>query len=315
MRVLHGSRRCIIYRRLGDGPRQAIPAGFRHRLFAHRAAAASLDSSPAGQQQRTQQPAVEARRQLVAATHPQTFQVAGVSFDGRQQALQKVGPGSAVQLTREPHNPYDPQAIAVHTLWGVSLGYVPRDLTAHFQFPITFGSIYSVGANEKALLGATVSVRPGLCGLALQLPPSSIAPFMDLPARVPQTDWLRLCAEAVAVTDGRCAVSGAPSNSLACHEEWVYDGSSHTIILSGLLPLHPDVARVKQLERRPQDVPLLAREARALLRAINGWGVPEAHKYLERSKKLQQLRSKEPWKLDLSWLMQHGVHLPGSSQG
>ena len=41
--------------------------------------------------------------------------------------------GHAVMLVREPHNPHDPNALAVLTLHGHGLGYIPREQT--FRIP------------------------------------------------------------------------------------------------------------------------------------------------------------------------------------
>ena len=63
-------------------------------------------------------------------------------------------------LGKEPNNEYDPDAIAVHTLSGQSLGYVPRDFNNKFPHDTNFARVQSVGASaneEVPLLGAIVS--------------------------------------------------------------------------------------------------------------------------------------------------------------
>ena len=59
--------------------------------------------------------------------------LAGVTHDGRQERVRRLRPGDAVQLVREPHNPHDARAVAVHDEDGNSLGYVPRVLTDTFH--------------------------------------------------------------------------------------------------------------------------------------------------------------------------------------
>ncbi len=61
------------------------------------------------------------------------IRVAGVTFEGRQPRVRALVPGTPVVLVREPHNPYDPRAVAVHDVAGASLGYIPRELTAPFH--------------------------------------------------------------------------------------------------------------------------------------------------------------------------------------
>lgn len=59
--------------------------------------------------------------------------LAGVTYDGRQARVAELVPGTPVVLVREPHNPHDPRAVAVHDAAGNSLGYVPRQLTDAFH--------------------------------------------------------------------------------------------------------------------------------------------------------------------------------------
>ena len=59
-------------------------------------------------------------------------------------------------MVKEPENIYDPNATAVQTLSGQTLGYVPKELTARFLHDITFGHVYSLGQTAKGLWGATV---------------------------------------------------------------------------------------------------------------------------------------------------------------
>ncbi len=43
-----------------------------------------------------------------------------------RKALARLAPGEKVELRREPGNDYDARAVAVHTLGGVKVGYIPR---------------------------------------------------------------------------------------------------------------------------------------------------------------------------------------------
>ena len=60
-------------------------------------------------------------------------QLAGVTHDGRQARVRALVPGTPVVLVREPNNPHDPWAVAVHDATGNSLGFVPRMLTPPFH--------------------------------------------------------------------------------------------------------------------------------------------------------------------------------------
>lgn len=53
--------------------------------------------------------------------------VAGVAYHGFADGRMPLDEGMEVALVREPQNRHDADAIAVRTLGGVKLGYVPRD--------------------------------------------------------------------------------------------------------------------------------------------------------------------------------------------
>lgn len=54
--------------------------------------------------------------------------IAGFQYHQGQALLPKLGAGQTLILQREPTNPYDPLAIALHTTAGCKLGYLPRRL-------------------------------------------------------------------------------------------------------------------------------------------------------------------------------------------
>jgi len=70
--------------------------------------------------------------------------------EGASEALSGMGFGDALQLVREPENPYDENAIQVFTLDGILLGYIAReyasdwapafDLDGTPEAHLTFGS-------------------------------------------------------------------------------------------------------------------------------------------------------------------------------
>jgi hypothetical protein len=54
-----------------------------------------------------------------------------------------VAPGRPLQLRRDPDNPHDPNAIAVHATSGGQLGWVPRELAAELAPRIDAGTPFS----------------------------------------------------------------------------------------------------------------------------------------------------------------------------
>ena len=68
---------------------------------------------------------------LVACKTPSnqvTTTVVGVTYDGRQAVEAKLQVGETVRLSREPDNPYDPNAIRVDRQTGEQIGYINRQL-------------------------------------------------------------------------------------------------------------------------------------------------------------------------------------------
>ena len=51
-------------------------------------------------------------------------------------------------------------------------------------------------------------------------------------------------------------------------------------------------------------------EAIAHLMAVNGWSAEQAEAYIELVLEIWRLRSRVPWRLDLSWLAEHGIAAP-----
>ncbi len=55
-----------------------------------------------------------------------TLHISGEQYDGRQSAIWRLRSGQRLLLRREPWNKYDPQAVAVSTVSGDVVGYIPR---------------------------------------------------------------------------------------------------------------------------------------------------------------------------------------------
>lgn len=99
-----------------------------------------------------------------------TLPIVGVQFPNMKGASRRFAvdlqrPGDPVELRREPKNPADPNAIAVHTVEGVQMGYVPAErapyigmmmsrgeVTAIFQGADDFGAFIRIGFDEAPVL-------------------------------------------------------------------------------------------------------------------------------------------------------------------
>jgi hypothetical protein len=53
--------------------------------------------------------------------------VAGIYYEGRREVVSALTSSEQVVFKREPQHPHDPNAIAIHTQDGRSIGYIPRD--------------------------------------------------------------------------------------------------------------------------------------------------------------------------------------------
>ncbi|KAK9817263.1 hypothetical protein WJX72_011983 [[Myrmecia] bisecta] len=256
----------------------------------------------------------EARRQMLESLPLESFKVVGVSFEGRQEVVSKLQTAQALMLVKEPHNEHDPNAVAVLTLAGAQLGYVPRELTQNFTQDVTFASVYSFGANELGLYGAQVAVRPTLPPLTLDALPASLAAAANLSQEVAKDEWDRLRRTTYRNANFRCEITGGagPDHPVECHERWYLDDVTHTAKLMGLMALAPEVHLAKHADRQKDE----RRRQAAIwtLQEVNEWNVNEADTYLRYVAAKAAERSQHAWKFDLGWLEAQGCQIPARLQ-
>lgn len=102
----------------------------------------------------------------------QCYNVVGVTFEDRQEVLSnffknyKVGGHYSVNLEKEPNNPYDKNAIAVHLDVGGSnykhVGYISKQdnvLLGSALGKMKTAKLRSMGPNYKGDIGLTVEVE------------------------------------------------------------------------------------------------------------------------------------------------------------
>jgi len=102
------------------------------------------------------------------------WHVAGVAGAGRHHAealqTESVAPGAALELRRDPENPHDPNAIAVHAPGGGGqLGWVPRELAADLASDLDAGRPWAA----VVLREQRSSPRDPRSGLTMLLAPGS----------------------------------------------------------------------------------------------------------------------------------------------
>jgi single-stranded-DNA-specific exonuclease len=91
--------------------------------------------------------------------------LAGVSFEGRQEAVARLAAGSVLRLVRQPDNEFDPNAVALFDVSGEQVGFFNRRLAAALAPELDHGATYDItvtdvtGGGEGASLGVNVLVE------------------------------------------------------------------------------------------------------------------------------------------------------------
>lgn len=91
--------------------------------------------------------------------------LAGVTFEGRQERIARLAPATPLRLERQPDNPHDQWACALHDPAGEQVGFFNRRLAAALAPAIDGGADYDVtvtevtGGEEGASLGVNVVVE------------------------------------------------------------------------------------------------------------------------------------------------------------
>ncbi|MBV8581270.1 MAG: DEAD/DEAH box helicase, partial [Candidatus Eremiobacteraeota bacterium] len=79
--------------------------------------------------------------------------VVGVTFEGRQDTVRALAPGTPLELRRDPANRYDPNAVGV---WygGLQLGFVKREIAARIAPNVDAGERYTAAVTAVTGGGA-----------------------------------------------------------------------------------------------------------------------------------------------------------------
>ena len=74
--------------------------------------------------------------------------LAGVSFEGRQQVVERLAAGDLLRLVRQPENPFDTNAIALFDLTGAQVGFFNKKLAAALAPEIDGGLVFEVTVTD-----------------------------------------------------------------------------------------------------------------------------------------------------------------------
>lgn len=85
-----------------------------------------------------------------------TFRVVGESYENRQSYLNKLSIGEEVYLNREPHNPYDSNAVAVVNRKNRVLGYLKREVSLWFAPILDKGRKFQCEVKQRTSSGGII---------------------------------------------------------------------------------------------------------------------------------------------------------------
>ncbi|MFZ2878985.1 MAG: HIRAN domain-containing protein [Phototrophicaceae bacterium] len=106
--------------------------------------------------------------------------VVGVTFEGRQQVVQRIQVNDRLLLRREPQNRFDNNAIRVDTLDGLQVGFLAKDLCA--QLAMRFDRLgIPVNATVTAHLGGDSPGYSHGLKIRFQLPAQSNTVAKSMP--------------------------------------------------------------------------------------------------------------------------------------
>ena len=258
---------------------------------------------------------VLSRRAKLCKSFPvEQLRIAGVTFEGRQAAISQLQKGQSAAFTQDPDNIYDSNAVAVTTLDGVSLGFVPKDRNKPFVHGTCFGTVQYVGCRgDDGNWGCIVNVQPQVPGVVV-LPISENLVnltriselFLDEENDDVAEQWKKVRAQILkrsedpdGVEGPLCSVSGAPTVAVA--ERWEVQTGKKVLKLRGFATEAPEITRIAHmLENRE----LLLDE----LQTMNNWALSDLDVYMKHI--LQLAEQEEGWTLDLGVLKTYGLEVP-----
>lgn len=92
---------------------------------------------------------------------PECINLAGVTMENRQNIIAQLDPHTPILLIRDSFNQYDKNAIAVKTINGVMIGWIPKQYASILAPEIDNGiswyaKIDKIVGNEETLRGVSI---------------------------------------------------------------------------------------------------------------------------------------------------------------
>eukprot|EP00798_Chlamydomonas_sp_ICE-L_P008042 gene8042-1276_t len=237
----------------------------------------------------------------------QRFFVAGVSFEGRQEAVKGLTFGQHVMLRRTPWNQYDSNAVEVSTLAGLSLGFVPKAVNPEFQtHEVVCGEVLTVGSsNTSDLLGVQIRTQAGLMALTADpLPTAHAMSLKKLQTAIGAQRWTTLKNEAFDRTKSTCEIMGVPSaklqRGLLLLPVWQYNDEARHVKLVRLTTVCEQVLKAKRDILHAPKGSTEHQHAAIALRNVNLWSEEDCEQYQAYIRALQEQMDSQTWGVELS---------------
>lgn len=140
----------LAYEVVADEWRGRSRAQLRVRDFARREVASDAPARELVESLFARADAILSREEYGGIEDAESFhtKLAGVTFEGRQELLQQIVPGTPLRLERQPDNPHDTNACALRDPRGEHVGFFNRRLAAALAPVIDAGAAYDIEVTE-----------------------------------------------------------------------------------------------------------------------------------------------------------------------
>lgn len=137
--------------------------------------------------------------------------------------------------------------------------------------------------------------------LTIELVPKS-SWYTNVRSEVSQKEWDLIRKSVYKRAGYRCEVCGGrgTDHPVECHEVWEYDDDNHVQTLQKMVALCPSCHEVKHIGRASLNGNRL--RAAEHLAEVNGWTLPKAKIYIQKSFEKWRERSQHEWTVDTSIL-------------
>lgn len=156
-----------------------------------------------------------------------------------------------------------------------------------------------------------MAINLGRPKLTIELVPSSVW-FSNVRSEVTPAEWNVLKRETSRRARYRCEICFGKGSKwpTEAHEVWQYDEDTLTQRLVRLIALCPTCHSVKHLGFAYTRGEAFLAKTLLHLATVNGWDEATTEQYVELAFEIHAIRSRLPWRLDISYLERFGINVP-----